>query len=1061
MGRTMNEERWEQLKRLCEEAREFAPKERAAWLAEACVGDEELRREVESLLGYSSRAEAFIEQPAFKLFAHELEQAPSLLGWQFGHYRIESLLGVGGMGEVYKAQDTKLGRAVAVKFLPGEFTSDTERVRRFEQEAYAASSLNHPYIVTVYEIGQVEAEHGARHYIAYELIEGQTLRHLLRQTKLVWPEAVRIAIQIAEALKAAHEARIIHRDIKPENVMLRPDGRVKVLDFGIAKRFNLPIADEMGNGGHNGAANAGSTTLTGGLLGTPRYLSPEQARLERVDEGTDIFALGLMLYEMLAGRHPFADKSSEEIVTELLNDRELPVLSDEVKAIPAALAVVVNKAVRKTRAERYSTIGQMLDALNEFKPALEGQAPGKLRGMQSLFKTQNANRLLNQFVSLYAVDEQARLSALALWTVWRHSDVKRGKLEAALLRRSLASMCWQTARVALLAGLLTLAVTAWFSIEYQWDERFMWDGHSQPAKQLALAPDERTLVSVGDDSKVIVWDLARRVRQATLTEHTQSVSAVTFAPGGKLFATAGSDSQVIVWDAARLTKVAVLPGSRGDVDAIAFTPNGRWFVGRGGKWSLEHTPIWEVGTWRNVGQLPGLAPLLLSPDSRLVVTGSWWAIELATGRDFTTCSEPGWSYAALSPDATRLATVDTGGWVAFWNVSQLWDAGRHRLIGRYPAHRDHGRAVAYSPDGRMVATGSEEIIVWDAATHAKLARFTYKDIVTSLVFTSDSRQLISAHGSGAVLVWDIAEKVLAADFAQHCGPVRAVSFSPDGRSVASASQDHSVILWDATSGLKRAVLLGHQAPLVAVAFSRDGQTLASSDMYGNAILWEAQTQTQLRSFASLRQADTALGYCATLSPDGRWLATTFGVYDTSNGRAAVKFAPPEEERASEIHGVAFSADGRWLACVATGGYVYLWEVARWRLRQSARTQGNQVAVGFAPDGHALATGSDSGTIRLWQVEPLRELAVIGQHKSGVQSVAFSPTGSELVSASDDETLALWDVARRRFIANVGRHNPSVLAATFSPDGRQIASGEYDKSVRIYTRRQTLWGWWLE
>ena len=206
------------------------PEERVAFLDQVCSGDEELRREVESLLTAHQKAEAkFLKVPAIEMAAQGIARGGehSLIGQTFSHYNVISILGVGGMGEVYLARDTRLERKVALKFLPAEFTADANRLRRFEQEAKAASSLNHPNIVTIYEIGQAEGAH----YIAAELIEGQTLRQTLAAGQLPISAALDIAIQTASSLSAAHEADITHRDIKPENTMIRPDGLVKVLEF--------------------------------------------------------------------------------------------------------------------------------------------------------------------------------------------------------------------------------------------------------------------------------------------------------------------------------------------------------------------------------------------------------------------------------------------------------------------------------------------------------------------------------------------------------------------------------------------------------------------------------------------------------------------------------------------------------------------------------------------------------------------------------------------------------------------------------------------------------------
>ena len=238
----MNSEQNDRLKQLLAEAHELAPQERAAFLAQACADDGELRREVESLLSFDKTGTGFLDHTAWKQVAGEMvhEDTAALLNQMVGHYRIQSLLGSGGMGQVFLALDTKLGRQVAIKFLPQHFTSDAERVRRFEQEARAASALNHPHIITIHEIGQ----HESLHYIVMEHVAGQTLRARLQAGNLAHNEAVDIAAQIADALVAAHHIGIVHRDIKPENIMLRrADGKVKVLDFGIAKLAEERVRD--------------------------------------------------------------------------------------------------------------------------------------------------------------------------------------------------------------------------------------------------------------------------------------------------------------------------------------------------------------------------------------------------------------------------------------------------------------------------------------------------------------------------------------------------------------------------------------------------------------------------------------------------------------------------------------------------------------------------------------------------------------------------------------------------------------------------------------------------
>jgi serine/threonine-protein kinase len=334
------------------------------FLTGACGGEDELRREVESLLRAHDKAGKYFAAPAMEVAVGLLAEqknpslAPSLIGRSISHYQVLSLLGAGGMGEVYLAQDTQLGRKVALKLLPTAFTQDQERVRRFKQEARAASSLNHPNILTIHEIGEAATTEGGGHYIVSEFVEGQTLRALLRGGRLDLGKAVAIAEQVAGALGVAHEAGIIHRDIKPENVIVRPDGLVKVLDFGLAKltEASAPPADS------NASTLEKLSTAAGVVMGTISYMSPEQARGEKVDQRTDIFSLGVVLYEMLAGRRPFEGATVSDVIAALLT-AEPPPLGQHCADAPVELEQIIGKCLAKEREARYQSAAELIAGL--------------------------------------------------------------------------------------------------------------------------------------------------------------------------------------------------------------------------------------------------------------------------------------------------------------------------------------------------------------------------------------------------------------------------------------------------------------------------------------------------------------------------------------------------------------------------------------------------------------------------------------------------------------------------------------------------------------------------
>ena len=347
-------------------ALEQEPDQVNAFLDTACEGDAVLRREVEALLASDQRAGRFIERSTVDLATKIIEnrQAQLLVGRTIGHYKISEAIGTGGMGEVYLATDVTAGRKAALKLLPSRFTGDAERLKRFEQEAHAVVALNHPNILTVYEIGE---DHSI-HYIASELIEGETLRQRLMRGPMQLSEAVDIAIQVASALAAAQNAGIVHRDIKPENIMLRPDGYVKVLDFGIAKLAEQEVSLTIPR---DEALLLVETNL-GSILGTVRYMSPEQACGGHIDKRTDIWSLGVVLYEMITGHAPFIGDTPREVMSSIL-EKEPPPLTHYIAHAPAELQQIISKTLRKDREERYRSAHELLQALKDLRRKLDAE----------------------------------------------------------------------------------------------------------------------------------------------------------------------------------------------------------------------------------------------------------------------------------------------------------------------------------------------------------------------------------------------------------------------------------------------------------------------------------------------------------------------------------------------------------------------------------------------------------------------------------------------------------------------------------------------------------------
>ena len=667
----MTPERWQQVKRLLESALERGPAERAALLDDACKDDPALRGEVESLIASHEQAESFFDSPAFEIAAGLMAgDKATLVGRRIGHYKFLSQIGQGGMGEVYLAHDSRLNRRVALKLLPAYFTKDEQHVRRFEQEARAASTLNHPNILVIFEIGQVEDVH----FIATEFIEGQTLRKRMASAELSADEVLDVAIQTASALVAAHKAGIVHRDIKPENIMLRPDGYVKVLDFGLVKLTeHHRRADDT-----EAVTLAHVSTDAGIVMGTVNYMSPEQARGQKVDERTDIFSLGVVIYEMAASRQPFAGETKSDVIAAILT-REPPPLASRSKQIPEALELIVKKALVKERENRYQTAAEMLTDLRGLKKRLE-------------FKAQRGSKFKINKVVLFASILVLALIAVALIAFL----APRGK-----------PVQEETAGV-----LKTSQMTSWPGLD------------AFPS----LSPDGNSIAYSSDHNgsyQIYIKQLTPGAREIQLTSEGKENFSPAWSPDGQRIAYYSKDRGGI-WvmpatggHSRQLTEFGARPAWSRDGSMIAFQSSGLSDLGASAR-TLPPSTVWVIssqgGDARQVTQvgnpLGGHGAPAWSPDGKRIAfesgefnMSSIWSVSI-NGDDLKRITEQSSLQAynpIYSPGGESIYYSETTNGV--WKVRVSQTSGEPvgkpvRIAGAAPTFIRH---LTISADGKKIA----------------------------------------------------------------------------------------------------------------------------------------------------------------------------------------------------------------------------------------------------------------------------------------------------------------------------------------------------------------------
>jgi WD40 repeat protein/serine/threonine protein kinase len=1072
----MPEERRWRIRALFDRAAELPAAERGAFLDNACQGDAALRAELEELLAHDAgfhagtEVDGFLQSPLFRSpektppgSASPASGEQPGLPPRIGRYRVLRGLGEGGMGTVYEAEQDSPRRTVALKVIrPGIVLP--ELVKRFSQEVQFLARLQHRGIAQVFEAGMGE---DGRPFFAMEYIRGMPLDAYARGHGLDVASRLELLAKVCDAVQHAHDKGVIHRDLKPSNILVDETGEPKVLDFGVARATD---ADLLTSTDH---------TRTGQLVGTLGYMSPEQvtAAPAELDGRSDVYALGVVLFELLVDRLPYhLEHLPLPEVARMILEQEPSRLGSINPHFRGDVETIVAKALEKDKARRYQSAAELAADIRRHlrNVPIRARPPSALYQLGKFARRHKAlvggvagvmaALVVGLVGTLLFAAREARQRGLAE----HNAHVADGEKHAALRQAyradlAAAAAALQSHDVAFAARQLDEAPEAlrgweWRHLHSRLDDSIAVFPAPVGATYLTLGADEPRLAVLADQRVRLLDELGRTERTVPYPLEHRGLWTVARTPQGLLYLGA-TERMVYLRDESGEVRLGVEAAAGDTAACLSLSPN---LKGLAVTWKTPtgySTAVYDSSGKEQV-RLPDLhsAPvwsLTFSPDgTRLASTsedGTARLWDVATGQPIGgPLRHPGKSkvlHAAFRRDGTRVLTTSADGTVC------QWDAATGMAV-EPPFERHTGEVwtATYSPDGRWVASAGTDrtVRLWQATGRQEaLVLNGHTDNITQLVFSEDGRRLCSVSQDGTARTWEADPNANLPVLSGHSLYVYPVAYSPDGQWIASGSWDGTVRLWDALTGEPCAVMpLGNNVR--ALAFGPDSTWLVTGcDGDDRLQLWDILTARRRKSIKGPGKVPQALA----VSPDGTRVAAmdsegTFSLTELRNGRevASLDLLTRSDTRGA----LAWSPDGQRLALISEEKNIGLWDTREGQI--TARLSGHTeriFSVAFSPDGHQLVSAGRDRTVRVWDVDTGLCRAVLQGHANEVFAAVFHPGGTRIASAGRDGMIWLWDAATGEKLTRLQGHANYVYSLAFSPDGKSLASGSGDGTVRLW------------